>query len=65
VRKIGNMHDRTAEAISLQQGVKFRISVPEIAADPPRLASHQLAVLAHSYMVTEPPPGPRRTGLMG
>jgi signal transduction histidine kinase len=35
VRRIADMHDGTVEAIPLQQGVKFRISVPEIAVDPP------------------------------
>ncbi len=35
VRKIADMHDGTVEAISLQQGVTFRISVPEIVTDPP------------------------------
>jgi len=35
VRRIADMHGGTAEAIPLQQGVKFRLSVPEIAADPP------------------------------
>ncbi len=30
VRRIADMHGGTAEAIPLQQGVKFRISVPEI-----------------------------------
>jgi hypothetical protein len=29
------MHDGTVEAIPLQQGVKFRISIPEIAVDQP------------------------------
>jgi hypothetical protein len=31
------MHDGTAEAIPLQHGMKFRISVPEVAADPPAM----------------------------
>jgi len=35
VRRIADMHDGTVEAIPLQQGVKFRISVPEIAVDRP------------------------------
>jgi two-component system, OmpR family, sensor histidine kinase MprB len=35
VRRIADMHGGTAEAIPLQQGVKFRLSVPEIVADPP------------------------------
>jgi hypothetical protein len=35
VRRIAGMHDGTVEAIPLQQGMKFRISVPEIAVDPP------------------------------
>jgi hypothetical protein len=29
------MHHGTVEAIPLQQGVKFRFSVPEIVVDPP------------------------------
>jgi len=35
VRRIADMHDGTVEAIPLRQGVKFRISVPEIAVDRP------------------------------
>jgi signal transduction histidine kinase len=35
VRRIADMHDGTVEAIPLQQGVKFRISIPEIAVDQP------------------------------
>jgi signal transduction histidine kinase len=35
VRRIADIHDGTVEAIPLQQGVKFRISVPEIVADQP------------------------------
>ena len=35
VRRIADMHGGTVEAIPLRQGVKFRISVPEIVADPP------------------------------
>ena len=35
VRRIADMHDGTAEAIPLRQGVKFRFSVPEIAVDQP------------------------------
>jgi two-component system, OmpR family, sensor histidine kinase MprB len=35
VRKIANLHNGTVEAIPLQQGVKFRISLPEIIVDPP------------------------------
>jgi signal transduction histidine kinase len=35
VRRIADMHNGTVEAIPLQQGVKFRISVPEIAVDAP------------------------------
>jgi len=35
VRRIADMHGGTVEAIPLPQGVKFRISVPEIAVDPP------------------------------
>ena len=38
VRRIADMHDGTVEAIPLQQGMKFRISVPEIAVDPPTAA---------------------------
>jgi two-component system sensor histidine kinase MprB len=33
VRRIADMHDGTVEAIPLQQGVKFRLSVPEIVVD--------------------------------
>jgi len=29
------MHDGTVEAIPLRQGVKFRISMPEIVVDQP------------------------------
>jgi K+-sensing histidine kinase KdpD len=39
VRRIADMHDGTVEAIPLQQGMKFRISVPEIAVDPPLIVS--------------------------
>jgi len=35
VRRIADMHGGTVEAIPLRQGVRFRISVPEIVADPP------------------------------
>ena len=35
VRRIADIHDGTVEAIPLQQGVKFRISVPEIVVDQP------------------------------
>jgi len=35
VRRIADMHDGTVEAIPQRQGMKFRISVPEIAVDPP------------------------------
>jgi signal transduction histidine kinase len=35
VRKIADMHGGTVEAIPLQHGVTFRISVPEIVAGPP------------------------------
>jgi two-component system sensor histidine kinase MprB len=35
VRRIADMHDGTVEAIPLQQGVKFRISMPEAVVDPP------------------------------
>jgi two-component system sensor histidine kinase MprB len=34
VRRIADMHGGTVEAIPQRQGVKFRISVPEAAADP-------------------------------
>jgi len=34
VRRIADMHDGTVEAIPLRQGVKFRITMPEIAAEP-------------------------------
>jgi len=37
VRRIVGMHDGTVEAIPLQQGVKFRISVPEIVVGQPTL----------------------------
>jgi two-component system, OmpR family, sensor histidine kinase MprB len=35
VRRITDAHGGTVEAIPLRQGVKFRLSVPEIAAGPP------------------------------
>jgi len=35
VRRVADMHDGTVEAIPLQQGVKFRISIPQIAVDQP------------------------------
>jgi two-component system sensor histidine kinase MprB len=35
VRKIADMHDGTVAAIPLQRGMKFRISLPEIAVEPP------------------------------
>ena len=35
VRRIADVHHGTVEAIPLQQGVKFRISVPEIVVDQP------------------------------
>jgi signal transduction histidine kinase len=35
VRRIADMHDGTVEAIPLRQGVKFRLSVPEIVVDSP------------------------------
>jgi two-component system sensor histidine kinase MprB len=38
VRRIADMHDGTVEAIPLQHGMKFRISVPEIAVEPPTAA---------------------------
>jgi signal transduction histidine kinase len=37
VRRVADMHEGTVEAIPLQQGVKFRISIPEIVSDPPTL----------------------------
>ena len=43
VRRIADMHDGTVEAIPLQQGVKFRISMPEIAVDPPAAERHRYA----------------------
>jgi signal transduction histidine kinase len=35
VRRVAEMHDGTVEAIPLPRGMKFRISMPEIAVDPP------------------------------
>jgi two-component system sensor histidine kinase MprB len=35
VRRIADVHDGTVEAIPLRQGVKFRISLPEIVVDRP------------------------------
>jgi two-component system sensor histidine kinase MprB len=35
VRRIADVHHGTVEAIPLQHGVKFRISVPEAIVDPP------------------------------
>jgi two-component system sensor histidine kinase MprB len=35
VRRIADMHGGTVEAILPEHGVKFRLSVPEIVADPP------------------------------
>jgi two-component system sensor histidine kinase MprB len=35
VRRIADMHDGTVEAIPLQQGMKFRLSVPETIVDQP------------------------------
>ena len=35
VRRIADVHGGTVEAVPLPQGVKFRISVPEIVTDPP------------------------------
>ncbi|MGH3291379.1 MAG: sensor histidine kinase [Trebonia sp.] len=35
VRRIADVHNGAVEAIPLRQGVKFRISVPEIVVDPP------------------------------
>ena len=35
VHRIADMHNGTVEAIPLQQGVKLRISVPEVTADQP------------------------------
>jgi len=34
VRRIADMHGGTVEAIPMQDGAKFRISMPEIAVDP-------------------------------
>jgi two-component system sensor histidine kinase MprB len=36
VRRIAEIHDGTVEAIPLQQGMKFRISLPEIIVEPQR-----------------------------
>lgn len=44
VRRVADMHDGTVEAIPLQQGVKFRFSVPEIAVDPPAVDRPQGAL---------------------
>jgi two-component system sensor histidine kinase MprB len=35
VRRIADLHDGTVEAIPLQPGVKFRISMPEVVVDQP------------------------------
>ena len=35
VRRIADMHDGTVEAIPQQQGMQFRISVPEVVVDQP------------------------------
>jgi len=35
VRRVADMHDGTVEAIPLQRGVKFCLSMPEIAVDAP------------------------------
>src|SRR5262249_39474984 len=35
VRRIADMHDGAVEAIPLQQGAKFRLSLPEAVGDPP------------------------------
>jgi K+-sensing histidine kinase KdpD len=35
VRRIADMHGGTVEAIPLRQGMKFRVSVPEIVVDRP------------------------------
>jgi two-component system, OmpR family, sensor histidine kinase MprB len=35
VRRIADVHNGSVEAIPQRQGVKFRISLPEIVADPP------------------------------
>jgi two-component system sensor histidine kinase MprB len=35
VRRIADVHDGTVEAIPLRQGVKFRISLPEVVVDLP------------------------------
>ena len=34
VRRIADMHDGTVEAIPLEQGMKFRISLPETVTGP-------------------------------
>jgi two-component system sensor histidine kinase MprB len=39
VRRIADLHDGTVEAIPLRQGMKFRLSLPEIAVDPPAAAA--------------------------
>jgi two-component system sensor histidine kinase MprB len=36
VRRIAEIHDGTVEAIPLEQGMKFRISLPEIIVEPQR-----------------------------
>jgi len=51
VRRIADMHDGTVEAIPLQQGVKFRISMPEITVDPP-------AAERRRYAADRAPPAP-------
>jgi signal transduction histidine kinase len=38
VRRIADLHDGTVEAIPLQQGAKFRISMPELVVDQPAAA---------------------------
>jgi two-component system sensor histidine kinase MprB len=35
VRRITDLHHGTVEAIPLDQGVKFRITLPETPLDPP------------------------------
>jgi two-component system sensor histidine kinase MprB len=41
VRRIADMHGGTVEAIPLEQGVTFRISMPEIVVDPPPESGHE------------------------
>jgi two-component system sensor histidine kinase MprB len=52
VRRIADMHHGTVQAIPLQQGVKFRISMPEIVIDQP-------AAERTRYATDSPVPAPR------